>query len=141
MAKDRKNLLLRPLTARMPAMRRRKLFEIFAIIALTISCLQTAYQWPALIEAYGQTENLLMSGIELVISLILIFAVSRLRSRTAAIIFLFSYLFATVVIGYDAFNDYSKSPAYFIGLISIVFDSVAAWLVLQWLSGHQVIER
>ncbi|WP_379920602.1 hypothetical protein [Erythrobacter sp. R86502] len=108
-------------------------FERLVWISFGFAVLQGALQIMPSLEVNGWAISLMKLFVSPVLSLLLALAVSRLRSRIAAVVFILS-LTASLVLAYlDIVEDYWRNLPFAIGATSIVVDVVAAAIIVRWL--------
>ncbi|MEE4288864.1 MAG: hypothetical protein V2J14_05800 [Erythrobacter sp.] len=108
-------------------------FERLIWISFGLSLLQGALQLIPSLDVNGWAISLMKLFVSPVISLLVALAVSRLRSRIAAIVFVLS-LSASLVLAYlDVVEDYWRNLPFAIGAMSIIVDVAAAAIISRWL--------
>ena len=113
-------------------------FERLIWISFGLSLCQGALQLMPSLDVNGWAISLTKLFVSPIISLLVAFAISRLRSRVAAIVFLLTLL-ASVVLAYlDVIEDYWRNLPFAIGAASIMVDVAAAGIIGRWLAKSQL---
>lgn len=112
---------------------KQSLFERLIIAAALLALVQGIYQLPKLIETYGYWEGVFDAFAMPIISMLIGLAVSRLRSRVAAVIFVVSLILTLGVLGFDLFDMQWKNLPYALGASSVALEAVAAWIAIGWM--------
>lgn len=108
-------------------------FERLVWISFGLALLQGALQLMPSLDVNGWAISLMKLFGSPVISLLVALAVTRLRSRIAAIVFVLSLLASLVLAYLDVVEDYWRNLPFAIGAISIIVDVAAAAIISRWL--------
>ena len=98
-----------------------------------MALLQGALQLMPSLDVNGWAISLMKLFVSPVISLLVALAVTRLRSRIAAIVFVLSLLASLVLAYLDVVEDYWRNLPFAIGAMSIIVDVAAAAIISRWL--------
>lgn len=113
-------------------------FERLIWLSFGLSLCQGALQLMPSLDVNGWGISLMKLFVSPVISLLVALAVSRLRSRVAAVVFVLTLL-ASVVLAYlDLVEDYWRNLPFAIGAASILVDVAAAGIIVRWLTKSQL---
>lgn len=108
-------------------------FERLVWISFGLALLQGALQLMPSLDVNGWAISLMKLFVSPVISLLVALAVSRLRSRIAAIVFILSLLASLVLAYLDVVEDYWRNLPFAVGATSIIVDLAAAAIMSRWL--------
>lgn len=108
-------------------------FERLVWISFGLALLQGALHLMPSLDVNGWAISLMKLFVSPVISLLVALAVSRLRSRIAAIVFILSLLASLVLAYHDVVEDYWRNLPFAIGATSIIIDVAAAAIIGRWL--------
>lgn len=108
-------------------------FERLVWISFGLALLQGALQLMPSLDVNGWAISLMKLFVSPVISLLVALAVSRLRSRIAAIVFILSLLASLVLAYLDVVEDYWRNLPFAVGATSIIVDLAAAAIISRWL--------
>lgn len=108
-------------------------FERLVWISFGLALLQGALQLMPSLDVNGWAISLMKLFVSPVISLLVALAVTRLRSRIAAIVFVLSLLASLVLAYLDVVEDYWRNLPFAIGAMSIIVDVAAAAIISRWL--------
>lgn len=113
-------------------------FERLIWISFGLSLLQGAWQLMPSLDVNGWAISLMKLFVSPVISLLVALAVSRLRSRVAAVVFILSLLASLVLAYLDIVDAYWRNLPFTIGGVSILVDVAAAVIITRWLVESEI---
>lgn len=113
---------------------RRSLFEQLLIVSFILSVIQGAIQLAPSLEVNGWAISSTKLFFSPVISTLIGFAISRLRSRIATAIYLLALCLSFWLVYLDLVEGYWNNLPFVVGLTSIIADTVAAVLIVRWMS-------
>jgi len=108
-------------------------YEKLIVASFLISLIKEMFYLPENLAELGPGMTLFEMFFYGILALLLGFAVSRLKSRIAAIFFLVTVALALFIIGTDFLENRWKSVPFSVGLISIIIDCIASTYILRWL--------
>lgn len=120
--------------AQKPVLERRGLFEQLLIASFLLSILQGAVQLAPSVEVNGWAISMTKLFFSPVISTLIGFAISRLHSRIAMVIYLLALCLSWWLVYLDLVENYWNNLAFAIGFSSILVDTFATFLILRWVS-------
>ena len=113
-------------------------FEKLVWASFLLSLLQGSLQLLPSLDVNGWTISLTKLFFSPVVSLLLALAISRLRSRIAAVVFMLSVLAALWLAYLDLVEEYWNNIPFAIGAVSIFCDLIAAFIVGKWLVRREI---
>lgn len=113
-------------------------FESLICASFILSLLQGLAQINPSLEVYGWMISLTRLFVSPALSLALAFAVSRWRSRIAAIFFLLTVGLSLWLVYLDLVEDYWRNLPFILGMFSILADLVAGALVVRWFARSEL---
>lgn len=117
---------------------KRLAFESLICASFILSIVQGLAQMIPSLEVNGWMISVTKLFVSPVLSLALAFAVSRWRSRIAAVIFLCTVGLAVWLVYLDLVEDYWRNLPFVIGLFSVLADLIAAGLVVRWFARSEL---
>lgn len=113
-------------------------FERLIWVSFGLSLLQGALQLIPSLDVNGWAISLMKLFVSPVISLLVALAVSRLRSRVAAVVFILSLLASLVLAYLDIVEAYWRNLPFAIGAASILVDVAAAAIISRWVVKSEI---
>lgn len=110
----------------------RSLYERLIVLSFSLAILKDVVDLPAFINDMGVVASLVDITIWSVFSLAIAFAVSRLKSRIAAVIFCALVALCLFVILTDFMNGRWANVSFWIGIMAFCLDCFAVYLIAHW---------
>lgn len=123
---------MKTLTARPVGLEGVKLYEQLILVSFALSLVQGALQLTPSLAVNGWAISLTKLFMSPVLSLFLGFAVSRLRSRIAAAVFVLSLLASMWLVWLDLVESYWNNIPFAIGAGTVLIDLMAAGMIVRW---------
>lgn len=114
------------------------LFERLIWISFALSLLQAALQMAPSLEVNGWAISLTKLFVSPVISLLVGLAVTRLRSRLAAAIFMLTLFASLWLVWLDLVESYWNNLPFAIGAGTVAVDLMAAVMIVRWLAKSEL---
>jgi hypothetical protein len=129
---------VKTLTAKPAGLDGAALYERLILASFALSLLQGALQLAPSLSVNGWTISLTKLFMSPVLSLLLGFAVSRLRSLIAAAVFVLSLLASLWLVWLDLVESYWNNIPFAIGAGTVLIDLVAAGMIVRWVAKSEL---
>jgi hypothetical protein len=114
------------------------LYERLICASFALSVLQGAVQLAPSLEVNGWAISLTKLFMSPILSLLLGFAVTRLRSRIAALVFGLSLLASLWLVWLDLVESYWNNIPFAIGAGTVLIDMLAAAMIVRWVAKSEL---
>ncbi|HSF12347.1 MAG TPA: hypothetical protein VLA50_05180 [Erythrobacter sp.] len=114
------------------------LYERLILASFALSLLQGALQLAPSLTVNGWAISLTKLFMSPILSLLLGFAVTRLRSRIAAAVFILSLLASLWLVWLDLVESYWNNIPFAIGAGTVLIDLLAASIIIRWVAKSEL---